>query len=132
ANRAHFLVEPSSSLHAEALRHRDLHARDVVAIPDRLEKRSGKPEIEKILDRFLPQVMIDAEYGCLGKDAGERAVERLRRGEIAAEGLLDDTARVCAAPSLGQSVDNGCKHARRNGEIVQRSLSVAERVAQAF
>ena len=39
ADGAGLLVESAAALHAEALRHRDLHALDVLAVPDRLQER---------------------------------------------------------------------------------------------
>ena len=68
ANRADFVIEAPAALHAEALGHRDLHAGDVIAIPDRFEEGVGEPEIEQVLDRFLAEIMVDAEDGALGKD----------------------------------------------------------------
>src|SRR6266852_4204727 len=38
ANGASLIVESSSSLDAEILGHRDLHARDIVAVPERLDE----------------------------------------------------------------------------------------------
>ena len=44
ADRAGLVVEAPAPLHAELLRHGDLHALDVVAVPDRLEERVGEAE----------------------------------------------------------------------------------------
>ena len=67
ADGAGFLVEFAAAADVEVLRHRDLHAADVVAIPDRLEKRVGEARIENVLHRLLAQVMIDAEDRLFGK-----------------------------------------------------------------
>ena len=62
----------------------------------------------------------------------QRGVERLRRGAIAAERLLDDEARVDVEPGLGQRGDDDAKQARGNRQIVQRPLGAAERLLQLF
>ena len=44
ADGARLLVELAAPLHTERLGHRDLHALDVVLVPDRLEEGVGEPE----------------------------------------------------------------------------------------
>jgi hypothetical protein len=51
-DRACLLVEAAAPLDAEALRHRDLHALDVVAVPDRLDERVREAEEEEVLHRL--------------------------------------------------------------------------------
>ena len=103
--RAGLLVEAAAALHAEGLGHGDLHALHVVPVPDRLEEGVGEAEDEEVLHRLLAQVVVDAEDGWLGEDGVERRVERLRRGEVAAEGLLDDHPRVPGAARAAQVLD---------------------------
>src|SRR5690242_8622384 len=93
-------VEFSPARHAEALGHRNLHALDRVPIPDRFEKRVGEAGVEQILDRFLAEVVVDAEDGRFGEDGVQDLVEGLSRGEIASEGLLDDDARDWGSAAL--------------------------------
>jgi len=61
ADRAGLFVELASALDAERLGHRDLDVVDVVAIPDRLEKRVREAEDRQVLDGSLAEVVIDAE-----------------------------------------------------------------------
>ena len=61
AQTAGGFVKRAAALHAEILGQSDLHARDVVAIPDRLQERIGKAEIEDVHDRFLAEEVVDAE-----------------------------------------------------------------------
>src|SRR5258708_28585409 len=49
-------------------------------------------------------------------------VERLRTGQVAAERLLYDHPGVIGAAALLQSLDHAGEHARRNGEVVNRTL----------
>ena len=77
AQRADLLVELAPALHAEVLRHRDLHLAHVVAVPDRLEERVGEPEVEDVLDRLLAEVVVDPEDVLLGEDRVEHLVELL-------------------------------------------------------
>ncbi len=62
----------------------------------------------------------------------KRAVERLCGGKVAAKGFFDYYAGALRAAGFGQPLDDDFKHARRNGEIVQRPYRVAKRLAQAF
>ncbi len=113
ADRADLLVKAAAALHAEILGHGDLHAVDEIAVPDRLEERVGKAEIKQVLHRLLAQIVVDAEHRGLGKHFVQRAVERLRRGKVAAEGLFDDDPRVLGA-------------ARRSPDPAPRSRTCSE------
>src|SRR5438445_5616136 len=130
ADRACLLVEAAATLDAEAFRHRDLHALDVVAVPDRLEEGVREAEDEEVLDRLLPEVVVDAEDARLVEDLVQRLVEGLRRGEIPAERLLDDDARVAGAARSPEPPDHRLEQARRDGEIVERALRRAELSAE--
>ena len=61
ADRAGLFVEGAAPLDAEALGHRDLHALDAVAVPDRLEELVGEAEEQDVEDRLLAEVMVDPE-----------------------------------------------------------------------
>src|SRR3954465_8831486 len=125
-----FFVELATSLHAEALSHRDLDILDVVPIPDRLEKRVREPEVEDVLDSFLPQVMIDAEDGVLVEELAKDPVQLLRRRHIASERLLDNDASVRRAVRLRELTDDAWEHARRDREVVDGPWAVGELSAQ--
>ena len=92
ADGARLVVEGAPALDAEVLGHGDLHALDVIAIPERLQEGVGEAEEEHVVDRPLAEVVIDAEDRRLVEGAEQDAVELLRRGEVVAEGLLDDDA----------------------------------------
>src|SRR5947208_16037742 len=130
ADRARLLVEAAAPLDPEALGHSDLHALDVVAVPDRLEERVREAEDEEVLHRLLPEVVVDAEDARLVEDFVQRLVEGLRRGEIPPEGLFDDDARVAGAARSPEPPDHGLEQARRDGEVVERAFRAAERSAQ--
>ena len=53
------LVEAAPVLDAERLGHGDLHVVDVAAVPDRLEDGVGEAQGQDVLDRLLPQVVVD-------------------------------------------------------------------------
>ena len=59
AQRPDRIVKVSAVLHPEVLRHRDLHARDVVAVPDRLDHRVRKAQIQKLVGAHLPEEVVD-------------------------------------------------------------------------
>ena len=115
------LVELAAAFDAEPLGHRDLHVRDVVAIPDRLEKRVGEAEIVEVLDRLLAQIVIDAKDRLLAKYLMQRPVQRLRRREVAAERLFDDDARLLGAAHAAERGDDDRKCIGRNRQIVERA-----------
>ena len=74
--------------------------------------------------------MIDAKHSQFGEDSQERAVERLRRCEIAAEGLLRRDAPAPRTPRAAELLDHSRKQTGGNSEIVQRPLCRSERNAQ--
>ena len=57
-------------------------------------------------------------------------VQRPRRGKVATERLLNDDTRALGATWLAELVNDGLKETRRDGEIVQRMLCVAQFPAQ--
>ena len=67
---------------------------DVLAVPERLEERVGEAEEQHVVHRPLAEVVVDAEDVRLVEGAEQDRVQRARRGEVAAERLLDDDARA--------------------------------------
>jgi hypothetical protein len=55
------LVEGTATLDTELLGHGDLHAGDVVPIPDRFEEGVGETEVEEVHDLLFAEEVIDAE-----------------------------------------------------------------------
>ena len=130
AERTHLLVELPSPLHAEVLGHRDLHLPHEVAVPDRLEEGVGEAEVEDVLDRLLPQVVVDPEDARLGEHRVKDAVELLRRLQVAPERLLDDDAGVLRAVGRAEALDDRGEEARRDREVVRGALRAAEGLTQ--
>ena len=130
ADRAGLVVELAAPLHAELLGHRDLHAVDVVAVPDRLEERVGEAEEQEVLDGLLAQVVVDAEDRRLRKHRVEGLVERARRCEVVPEGLLDHDPGARRAAGLAELLDDRAEEAGRDRQVVRRMLRAAERLAQ--
>ena len=60
ADDAGLVVVTGAAADVDFLGHGDLHVVDVVAIPNRLEDRVGKPQHEQILHRFFAEVVVDA------------------------------------------------------------------------
>src|SRR5689334_8514405 len=89
---ARLVIKGAAALNAEILRHGDLNTLDIVAVPERLEKRIGEPEVQDILNRTLAEVMIDTEYRFLGKGAGQGPVQFLSRDKVPSKWLFDDDA----------------------------------------
>jgi hypothetical protein len=74
-NRADFLVQAPPVSHSERLGHRNLHALDVPGVPDRLQKRVGKSEVEEILYWLLTEEVINAIDDRLGKRVVQGRIE---------------------------------------------------------
>ena len=75
--------------HSDRFSGRDLHAGDVVAVPDRFENGVGEAQHQDVLDRFLAQVVVDPEDLVFLCRALHHPVQLLGAAVIAAKGLLD-------------------------------------------
>ena len=125
AQRAGRLVEVAARLDADGFGHRDLHVIDAVAVPDRLEQAVGKAQRHDVLHRFLAEEMIDADRSGLRCSTFQHAlVQRLGRGQIVAERLLDDHAAPAVAllgqAGLARAVDDRPKETIRDRQVEQR------------
>jgi hypothetical protein len=101
AERAGLIVVAAAVLDPHLLRDRDLHMINVAPIPQRLKKRIGKPEGEEVLNCLLTQVVIDPVHLRLIEDVKQRLIQRARRVQVMAEGLLDKIrVRVRSRASL--------------------------------
>ena len=74
---------------------------DVPGIPQRREERIGQPEGQQVLHSFLAEVVINTIDLLLAPALQKRRIERPGRGEIFAEGLLDD--QPAAARQIGKA-----------------------------
>ena len=77
ANCSDLFIKPPSAFDAKVLRQGDLHARDVVAVPDRFKEGIRKAKVEQIQDGFLPEEVIDAPNRRLRKELMDRTVQLL-------------------------------------------------------
>ena len=128
ADAARLVVEPAPPVDAEILRHRYLHALHVIPVPDRFRPGIGEAEIEKVLYRLLSDEMVDAEDGLFVEDEVKDPIEPTGRGQVAAKGLFDHQSRVAGGLGLFEALDDRLEHARRNGEVIERTAPFAERV----
>ena len=90
ADDAGAVVVAAARLHPHRLGRRDLDVVDVPRVPQRREHPVGQPEGKQILDRLLPEIVIDAVDLLLPPVLQERLIQGPGRGEIPAERLLDD------------------------------------------
>jgi hypothetical protein len=74
--------------------------------------------------------VVDAEDGGLLEHRVERAVELAGRGQVEPEGLLHHHARPRRAARLGQALDDGLEHGRRDGEVVERARGRSQRLPE--
>ena len=124
AQRAGRLVELAALLDADRLGRGDLHMVDVVAVPDRLEQAVGEAQRHDVLDRLLAEEMVDpvdlASRRSTRQDVG---VQRLGRGEVVAERLLDHHAPPALLPSLVLVEQPGLRRAARRSAPKKRSAT---------
>ena len=90
AHRADRVVEVAAVGDAEVLAHRDLHRGDELPVPDRLEDRVREAEVEDVLDRHLPEEVVDAVKLRLVDEGVQLGVQLACGREVVAERLLDD------------------------------------------
>ena len=93
AERPDGIVEMAAIVDAEGLGHRELHGRDVVAIPDRLEHRVREPQVSDLVEPLVPQEVVDPVELGLVQVLVDLFVEGTCRGDVVPERLLDHHAR---------------------------------------
>ncbi len=124
-HRARRVVELPAAFHADRLGDGDLHLLHVVAVPDGLEDRVVEAEAQDVLDRLLPEVVVDSVDLVLTQQLVERDVERPGRLEIGAEGLLVDhpppAVRFVQEARIAQALRGGLEELWREREIVEAS-----------
>ena len=79
AERAGVVVVGAAALDAERLGDGDLHMVDVVGVPQRLEQRVGEAERHQVLDRLLPEIVVDPVDLAFVEDLADRVVDLARR-----------------------------------------------------
>ena len=132
ADRAGFFVEAAATLHAERFGHRDLHALDAIAVPDRLEELVGEPERKDIENGFLAQIVVDPKDPRFLKGLEEYAIQLAGRLFVVTERLLDHDPRVVGAAGLGQVFHDDAEQARRDRQVVQGARRAFEGLPQLF
>src|SRR5215831_21300373 len=119
ANRAGLVVERTTSLHAEVLRHRDLHAFDVMAVPDRFQERVGEAEEHHVMHLPFPKIMVNPEDRRLVKGAQQESIQLLRRGEIVAKRFFDNYPGSRRAAGFDQLFHNSAEQYWRNRQVMR-------------
>ena len=114
----------------ELLLDRDLHVIDMIAVPDRLEHAVREPQHQDVLDRFLPEIVVDPIDLLFAGDFQQVVVERLRRREVGAERLLDHEPPPYAVVFAQHPATTELPADRR--ECIGRSCEVVQAVAAGF
>ena len=122
AQGAGVLVEAAAGLDAHRLGRRDLDVVDVIAVPERLEDAVGEAQDQDVLHRLLAEEMIDPIDLVLAQDLPDLGIERPRRSEVVAEGLLDDHAapgavRLAGQVGVAEPLDDGPEVPVRNRQV---------------
>src|SRR5262245_37009484 len=122
ADGAGLIIERPPALNAEILRHGDLYAFDLIAVPERLKERVLEAEEHHVMHWSFSQIMIDAEDVLFVESAEQNLVKRLRRDKVVTEGFFDDDASPIGTIRFGQLFHNTSKQCGRNGKVVGRPL----------
>src|SRR5699024_11666871 len=85
---------------SDVLGHGDLYVVDVVVVPDRFEHRVREPQREDVLNRFLAEVVVDAEHRIGGKHFRNDVVELPGGSEVVSERFFHHHP----APRIGGAV----------------------------
>src|ERR1700722_1513667 len=126
ADGSSLIVKTSSALYTEVLRHRDLNALDVVAVPKGFDKRIGKAERQHIVYCSLAKIMVNTEDVSFVEGRKQNLVQFLRRRQIMPEWFLYDDLRAFAAIRFGQMPDDGFEQRRRNCQVMRWTFRVFE------
>src|SRR5712675_1690125 len=129
-NRSNFFVKLTALSYTKRLGHRDLHARDVLPIPDRLEKRVGESKEEQVPHRLLAEEVIDPKNGGFVEEPVEGLIERARRGEIAPERFLDDDPCALGGAGRGEAFGHLAEQTWRNRQVMQWPRCAPERLTE--
>src|SRR4030095_15164618 len=122
ANGAGVIIDRPPALNPEILRHGDLDALDLIAIPERLEERILEAEEHHVMHWSFSQIMIDAEDVLFVESAEQNLVKRLRGAKVVPEGFFNDNASALSTFRLGQLFHDEPEQCRRDGEVVRRPL----------
>ena len=120
------VVEAAPVIDAEALRHGDLDAAHVIAIPQWLEHGIGEPQVKDVLHGELSEEVVDPVELRLVQNRAESPVELLRRLEVVTERLLDHDTRILGEPGCGEALHHGTEQRRRDLQVEHRHRGVAD------
>src|SRR5439155_17876237 len=121
SQRARALVVLAAAFDADVFRHRDLDVVDIATIPDRLKDAVGKTENQDVLDRLLPQVVVDPVDLRLGENRVDRVIQLFGGFQVVTEGLLDDDPLPSCSGAgdarRAQTFHDDGEELRRGGEV---------------
>src|SRR6185437_8300871 len=116
------VVEAASVLDTELLGQCHLDTRDMVPVPDRFQHRVRETHVEELFEPELSEEVVDMEDLLFSHRPVKLRGERLRRGEVVPERLLDDDTSVLRQSRFGETADNTPKERGRCLEVEERTL----------
>jgi len=114
ADCAGLIVEATTALDTKIFGHGDLHALDIVSVPERFHEGVRETKYEHVLHRPLPQVMVDSENCAFIEMPQKNLIEISCRFQVVTEGLLDDDPSLCGAAAVRQVFHNSLEHRRKD------------------
>src|SRR6266550_2157473 len=109
ADCAGLIIERASALNSKVLRHSNLYALDLIAVPERFQNRILEAEEDHVVHRPLSQVMVDAEDVLLIEGAEQDPIKLLCGGEVVTEGFFNDDASAVGVVCFGHADDRHIK-----------------------
>ena len=130
AQRADRVVEVAAVVDAEVLGHRDLHARDVVAVPDRLEDRVGEAQIEDLGEAHLAEEVVDPVELLLVAGARASSAFSARADARSWPNGFSTTTRACSVrPAPARPLITMPNSDRRDLEVEDRAAAAPSSAA---
>src|SRR6185312_17320586 len=117
AQRPNRVIETTPGPYAEVLGHGDLHALDVVAVPQRLEDGVGEPEKQDAQGRFLAEEMVNAQDLPLVEEIAQFGVQGPGRRQVVAERLFHHHPAPLDQAGAGQALNHAAEQRRRALQI---------------
>ena len=118
AQRADTVIIGYAPFQPHGLAHRDLDMVDRGGIPQRLEHDIAEAQRQQVLDRFLAQIMVDAENLLFGEHRADAVIDLLGRSQVLADRLFHRDPRQRREESrFGQPLRGGREQGRGGGKI---------------
>src|SRR5579859_639624 len=130
AKQSGFFKIGSSVFNSQFLSHGNLHVVDVAAVPNGLKNPVGKAEDQKILNRFLAQIMVDPVNILLAKCARDHTVKLPGAGQVASKRFFENDSCPVLFRVLGLRKAGAAKMLHDNRKKTGRRSQIKKPIAR--